>query len=202
MKTMNRYFEWRLCCLESLFSLISMIEKSIDDRIKDKITAIWKSTLLNQFHDVIEWHTCLKIVKWDLYTKTEAEWVVAETPYGTNKRSTRPTANHDKPRWENYHQTWVDIISKDDKWGLAVISKDNYGYDADKGRLGLTLIRGAKYPEPAKAAWVNNERNRTIDKTGELPIDHAGKLAQIESVCSSSCTLVQSWIHVLFWEST
>lgn len=121
----------------------------------------------------IDWHTCDTTVKLDIYTTTDAEYTVAESPYGTSKRRTNPTAYHDKPRWENYCQTWVDLISKDEKWGLAILNNGKYGFDAQGSRIGLTMIRGPKYPTPSNESWVRLERSERLKKTGEQEPSHA-----------------------------
>ncbi|MHA1369580.1 MAG: alpha-mannosidase [Promethearchaeota archaeon] len=122
---------------------------------------------------LVDWHTCDATVKVDVETTTNADYSVSEVPYGTTRRSTRPTANHDVPRWENYHHGWVDLESRDEKWGIAFINKGKYGFDVKKGRIGLTLIRGPRYPRPSGEAWVNMERNDRARQSGEAPPTHA-----------------------------
>lgn len=122
---------------------------------------------------LVDWHTCECTVKVDINTSTGAKETIAEVPYGTNARLTNPTANHDVPRWENFHHTWVDMPSSDKTWGLAVINKGQYGYDAKGSRLGLTLIRGPLYPTPSGESWVNVERKERHDKLGNWQPSHA-----------------------------
>ncbi|MHA1793845.1 MAG: glycoside hydrolase family 38 C-terminal domain-containing protein, partial [Promethearchaeota archaeon] len=126
-----------------------------------------------QVEFLIEWHTCDATLKLDIHTNTNADEVIAEVPYGTSTRSTNPQANHDKPRWENYHHTWVDMPASDNSWGIAIVNEGKYGYDAKNGRIGLTLIRGPKYPYPSGEAWVLSERSRHTLKTGEKVPSHA-----------------------------
>ena len=122
---------------------------------------------------MVDWHTCECTVKVDISTSTNARESIADVPYGTNKRLTNPTANHDVPRWENYHHTWVDLPSSDNEWGLAVINNGQYGYDAKGSRLGLTLVRGPLYPTPSGEAWINTERKERHDKLGDRQPSHA-----------------------------
>ncbi|MHA1999737.1 MAG: alpha-mannosidase [Promethearchaeota archaeon] len=122
---------------------------------------------------LMDWHSCEVIMKLDINTSTGASTVVAEVPYGTNARSTRPVANHDVPRWENYNHTWLDMPSADGTWGLAVINKGKYGYDAVGERIGLTVVRGPKYPAPAYESWVKVERELRKDSGGGPVPTHA-----------------------------
>ncbi|MEX2682111.1 MAG: glycosyl hydrolase-related protein, partial [Candidatus Sigynarchaeota archaeon] len=91
---------------------------------------------------------------------------------GTIKRLANPKANHDVPRWEQYHQTWVDIPSKDQKWGVAFVNNGRYGHDTKDNRFGLTLVRGPLCPKPSGESWVNKERADRFKATGEIPPAH------------------------------
>jgi alpha-mannosidase len=122
---------------------------------------------------LLNWRSCECILKLDINTSTQAANVVAEVPYGSDSRSTDPVASHDKSRWENFHHTWVDLSAADGSWGLGVINKGKYGYDARRGRIGLSLIRGPLYPPPARDSWVNREREQRRRETGETVPTHA-----------------------------
>ncbi len=122
---------------------------------------------------LLDWRSCEAILKFDIHTRTAATDVVAEVPYGTDSRRTNPIASHDVARWENFHQTWVDLSAPDGSWGLGVISTGKYGYDAQGGRIGLTLIRGPLYPPTAKESWVNLEREKRFRSSGESVPTHA-----------------------------
>ncbi|MHA1341792.1 MAG: alpha-mannosidase [Promethearchaeota archaeon] len=120
-----------------------------------------------------DWHTCEALLKLDINTTTEAEYTITETPYATIKRMTEPIAYHDKPRWENVMQTWLDLPSKNEKWGLAVINNCKYGFDNKKGKVGITLLRGPLYPSPSSESWVIEERANRKKIQGDRPPIHA-----------------------------
>ena len=122
---------------------------------------------------LIDWHTCDATAKLDIHTTTSAEKIVSETPYGTIERKSRPEANHDVPRWENVHQTWFDIPSSDNTWGVAIINNGKYGHDAEGGRVGLTVIRGPLYPLPSNEAWIHQERQARMKNFGDHEPKHA-----------------------------
>lgn len=121
---------------------------------------------------LLDWHTCECTAKVDFYMASMGEKVVSEVPYGTIKRASNPTANHDVPRWEQYHQTWVDVPSKDGKWGVAFINNGRYGHDTKDNRFGLTLVRGPMPPKPSGESWVHKERADRFKATGESPPGH------------------------------
>ncbi len=121
---------------------------------------------------LLDWHTCECTAKIDFHLASMGEQIVSEVPYGTIKRLSTPTANHDVPRWENYHQTWVDVPSKDQKWGIAFVNNGRYGHDVKDNRFGLTLVRGPLCPRPSGESWVHKERADRFKATGEIPPAH------------------------------
>jgi len=126
-----------------------------------------------------DWHTCEAILKLDIHTTTNAEYTISESPYATIKRLTEPKAYHDKPRWENIQQSWLDlpaIDSNKDNWGLAVINNGKYGFDNKKGMVGISLVRGPFYPSPANESWIIEERKirkQSNNPFGPEPPTHA-----------------------------
>jgi alpha-mannosidase len=121
---------------------------------------------------MLDWHTCECTAKVDFHLASMGEKVVSEVPYGTIKRASNPTANHDVPRWEQYHQTWADVPSKDGKWGVAFVNNGRYGHDTKDNRFGLTLVRGPMPPKPSGESWVHKERADRFKATGEAPPGH------------------------------
>jgi alpha-mannosidase len=128
---------------------------------------------------LLDWRSCECILKLDIHTRTGASNVVAEVPYGTDSRKTDRAAGHDRSRWENFHHTWVDLAAADGSWGLGVINRGKYGYDAREGRIGLSLIRGPLYPPPAPESWVIQERQRRRDDSGQEVPTHADQGAHL-----------------------
>jgi len=121
---------------------------------------------------LLDWRTCECIAKIDFHLASMGEQVVSEVPYGTIKRLANPTANHDVPRWEQYHNTWVDVPSKDQQWGVAFVNNGRYGHDTKENRIGMTLVRGPLCPKPSGESWVHAERADRFKATGEAPPAH------------------------------
>ncbi|MBN2150938.1 MAG: alpha-mannosidase [Candidatus Lokiarchaeota archaeon] len=128
---------------------------------------------------LLDWHTCECTAKVDCHMASVGEHVVSEVPYGTIKRLANPKANHDVPRWEQYHQTWLDVPSEDGGWGVAFINTGRYGHDTKGNRIGLTLVRGPLYPKPSGESWVHKERADRYKATGELPPAHADLMCHL-----------------------
>jgi alpha-mannosidase len=153
---------------------------------------------------VLDWHTCEATTKLDFYLASMGERLVSETPYGTISRLANPTANHDVPRWENVHHTWVDVPAGDDKsWGIAFINNGKYGHDTKGNRIGLTLVRGPFYPNPSGESWTRMERANRARNVGGAPPLHADLGAHLiryimlphEGTWSSSVSFVPAMAH-------
>jgi alpha-mannosidase len=122
-----------------------------------------------------DFHGMRSFMKLDIPTATNASRVDLETAFAYNNRSTIPTTDSDKARWENHMHTWINIQSIDNKWGLAIINNGKYGVDYHKGYIGVSLIRGQSYFPPRFTAWVFEERIERQDGGLGFPpswIDH------------------------------
>ncbi len=85
---------------------------------------------------------------------------IAEVSYGTISRFLRPTANHDKPRWENNMQDFLTIPANDGSFCFNILNEGKYGFDNIEGnKIGITMIRGPRYPDVPGSSWVNKERS-------------------------------------------
>ncbi len=110
------------------------------------------------------------LVKLEVPTATQAARFDAEVAYGIENRSTHPTTTRDKARWEQLMHTWVNLQSQDQDWGFSILNKGTYALDIHDGAVGLTLIRGKKYPKPffnpLRKSWITYER-RKRQKAGQ-----------------------------------
>ena len=89
----------------------------------------------------------------------EPQESIAEVSYGTISRLLRPTANHDKPRWENNMQDFLTIPANDGSFCFNILNEGKYGFDNIEGnKIGITMIRGPRYPDVPGSSWVNKER--------------------------------------------
>jgi alpha-mannosidase len=112
--------------------------------------------------------------KCDFYIAGDPQISIAETPYGTIKRKLYPTANHDKPRWENNMQTFLTIPAKDNSFCFNILNEGKYGYDNIEGnRIGITVIRTPGYTDVPPSSWVDSERTQRKKNGDGEPPSHA-----------------------------
>ena len=92
---------------------------------------------------------------------------IAEIPAAVIKRLIVPETSHDKARWENNCQTFVDMPSPDNKWGIAFVNDSKYGFATpNPNDFELTLLRKARYPKIAAESWSFPERRERVSNGG------------------------------------
>lgn len=121
---------------------------------------------------VARWHQEDALVK-DYFTLPfTPEVVVAEGPYTTELLVADPArrTHLDAQRWEACCHTWVAAPAPEDDWGVVLVNDSKYGFDVDKRRLGLSLLRGPAYPAPR--GYVVKERAARAARGDPRPPTH------------------------------
>ena len=115
---------------------------------------------------MVDWQEKKTLLKVHFNTAIRTDQVTAEIPYAAIDRPTRPRNRWDRARWELPCQKWIDL--NDGRYGIAVLNDGKYGFDVDGSTLGLSLLRGARYPSAVVNAWglsePSNERPRYTDQ--------------------------------------
>lgn len=70
-----------------------------------------------------------------------SEQATFDIPFGWIQRPTEHPAQFEVPAL-----SWADLSQGD--WGVALLSRDKYGFSVDRHAIGLTLLRVAHYPHP------------------------------------------------------
>jgi len=99
----------------------------------------------------IDWHESHVLLKAAFPLSVKSDFATYEIPYGTIQRPTTRNNSWEKAQFEVPALRWADLSGKgpDGKvYGLSVLNKDKYGYDAVGNVLRLTLLRSAKWPDP------------------------------------------------------
>ncbi|HWH06669.1 MAG TPA: glycoside hydrolase family 38 C-terminal domain-containing protein, partial [Gaiellaceae bacterium] len=79
----------------------------------------------------LDWHEQLKLLKLRYPTSVDAATATFEVPYGHVERETH---GHEEPG-----QSWVDVSGEGR--GLAVLNDAKYGYDVQRGDIGISAVR-------------------------------------------------------------
>ena len=99
----------------------------------------------------IDWHEKHILLKAAFPLAVTSNFATYEIPYGTIERPTTRNNSWEKAQFEVPALRWADLSGKgpDGKvYGLSVLNKDKYGYDAAGNVLRLTLLRSPTWPDP------------------------------------------------------
>ncbi len=99
----------------------------------------------------IDWHESHVLLKAAFPLAVSSNFATYEIPYGTIQRATTRNNSWEKAQFEVPALRWADLSGPgpDGKvYGLSLLNKDKYGYDAVGNLLRLTLLRSPKWPDP------------------------------------------------------
>ncbi len=130
---------------------------------------IYKELAGIYFELIIDWKATETILKNYLDFATSNKFAIAEGPYTTEIYTADPgeRLKLDRQRWESACHTWIAMQDKEEEYGVVLINDSKYGFDVNKSCIGLTIVRGPKYPEPAGNTYITKEREGR--KEEEIP---------------------------------
>jgi alpha-mannosidase len=99
----------------------------------------------------IDWHEKHILLKAAFPLAVTSNFATYEIPYGTIERPTTRNNSWEKAQFEVPALRWADFsgTGADGKvYGLSLLNKDKYGYDAAGNVLRLTLLRSPTWPDP------------------------------------------------------
>ncbi len=98
-----------------------------------------------------DWHEAHVLLKAAFPLSVKSDFATYEIPFGAIQRPTTRNNSWEKAQFEVPAMRWADLsgAGPDGKvYGLSVLNKDKYGYDAVGNILRLTLLRSPKWPDP------------------------------------------------------
>lgn len=69
-----------------------------------------------------------------------------EIQFGNVTRATHYNTSWDEARFEVCAQKWIDV--SENGYGISVLNDSKFGYSVHDGRIGLTMLKSAVYPNP------------------------------------------------------
>ncbi len=96
----------------------------------------------------LDWHEEFALLKLAFPFDISTDGAVCGIPYGVKKRPFEPKTPMQSAKWEVSVRRFADV--SDGRFGVAVFTVSNYGFDLKRGYLRSTLIRSAPvwpYPE-------------------------------------------------------
>ncbi len=95
----------------------------------------------------IDWQEEHRIVRFVLPTSLRGRYARFGCPFGSCLRVQQPGSMTDEAQWEVPGSRWAAVIA-DDAQGMAICTRDSYGFSARDGELQLSLLRAPTYPDP------------------------------------------------------
>lgn len=99
----------------------------------------------------IDWHESHVLLKAAFPLAVTRSFATYEIPYGAIERPTTRNNSWEKAQFEVPALRWADLsgAGPDGKvYGLSLLNKDKYGYDAVGNLLRISLLRSPKWPDP------------------------------------------------------
>ena len=106
---------------------------------------LWREAPYLDIENEVEWHERRKLLKVGFEFAATPDSATFEIPYGTIGRSGRPRTQAERAKWEVPGQRWADVSA--DGYGAAVLNDSKYGWDYRDGRLRLSLLKAAIWPD-------------------------------------------------------
>lgn len=160
----------------SLTTRIRVIRK-LGQSTFNQVYILDKGSAMLKIDTQVDWQTRKVVVKAAFPFHIDASYATYEIPCGAIQRTTRPSTDAEKAKWEVPGLRWADLsdTASNDSYGISILSDCKHGYDAKPNRLRLTLLRGSEWPDP------NSDRGQHQFTYGVYPHDRDWKTAQ--TVC-------------------
>lgn len=138
---------------------VNSVEKVVDnDRVGFKITRKFVNSVITDgvylydnekfvgFEDDIDWNTEHIMLKRDFPIDVITDKATCEIQFGSAERPTHKNTSWDAAKFEVCAHKYVDVSEED--FGAAVVNDSKFGYSILDNNLGLSLLKGATYPDP------------------------------------------------------
>lgn len=98
------------------------------------------------FEDEIDWNTEHIILKRDFPIDVVTDKATCEIQFGNTERPTHKNTTWDAAKFEVCAHKYVDVAETD--FGVSVVNESKYGYSLIDNDIGLSLLKGATFPDP------------------------------------------------------
>jgi len=121
------------------------IERSWGSSSFRQTLVLWREAPYLDIENEVEWHERRKLLKVGFQFAPTPDSATFEIPYGTIGRSGRPRTQAERAKWEVPGQRWAEVSAGG--YGVAVLNDSKYGWDYRDGRLRLSLLKAAIWPD-------------------------------------------------------
>ncbi|MEO5900811.1 MAG: glycoside hydrolase family 38 C-terminal domain-containing protein [Ilumatobacteraceae bacterium] len=94
----------------------------------------------------IDWHEDEQLLSLSVPLDVRAREAACDIQFGHVMRATHPSSPWDAAKFEVCAHRYVDVAEP--SWGVAVLNDGRYGHGLFGGRVRVSLLKAAKYPDP------------------------------------------------------
>jgi alpha-mannosidase len=98
-------------------------------------------------HVDVEWHHQEHLLSLAFPLDVRADEATCGVQFGAVRRPTHPSTSWDAAKFEVCAHRYVDLAEP--SFGVAVLNDGRYGHDVFGGAVRVSLVRGARFPDPA-----------------------------------------------------
>ena len=98
--------------------------------------------------NTVNWQETHVVVKAAFPLNIASDSVTYEIPCGAIERTTEAKTPEEKAKWEVNALKWVNLTDKQQNYGVSILNDGKYGYDSQRDRLRITLLRSPLWPDP------------------------------------------------------
>ncbi|TYP73245.1 alpha-mannosidase [Paenibacillus methanolicus] len=98
-----------------------------------------------EFETEVDWQEERAMLKAGFELDIHADKATYDAAFGNVERSTRTNTSWERAQYEVPAHQWADVSEAN--YGAALLNDCKYGYDCKHGKLRITLLKSAKYPD-------------------------------------------------------
>ena len=107
---------------------------------------IYRGSKRIDFSTEVDWREEKVLLKTHFPVNVRTSEATYEVQFGHFTRPSHTNTSWDEARFEVPHQKWVDVSEYG--YGAALLNNGKYGINVEKSRIGLSLLRAPKWPDP------------------------------------------------------
>ena len=128
-----------------VFTVISISKKIVHSVIRQNII-LYNELDRIDFDTFISWHEQEKLLKVGFDVAVKAQKFTRDIAYATIESSNYRHNPYDKAKFEVSAHNFIDM--SEDGYGLSILNDCKYGFEVDKQRMIITLLKAPMNPDP------------------------------------------------------
>ena len=122
------------------------VVKRYGESIISTVVRLYENIDRIDFETEVDWHTKHSLLKALFPLDLNADFATFDVQFGNIQRPTHQNTSWDRAKFESCGHKYADISETD--YGVAILNDCKYGYSVADNVIGLSLLRGACYPNP------------------------------------------------------